>query len=124
MLTCVNSGHCCCNSPVEINEKRDFSSGRLIRESGITGTSYTAILEPGIYYWRVKAINYEGSESYWSYGSRAVKVGELSRLIDEFIEIINNNGEITMIIVCSLGAFIVLATIQSSVRSIAKPRKK
>ncbi len=109
---------------IEINENNDFSPGRLIRDSGLTDTSYTVVLEPGIYYWRVKAIDHKGNESYWSYTPYAIKVGELSVLKDEFIKIINNNGEIAMIIICSLGAFIVLITVLSSIHSLTKPTKK
>jgi hypothetical protein len=109
---------------IEISENNDFSPGRLIRESGLTNTSYTTILEPGIYYWRVKAINHKGNESYWSYATDAIKVSELSSLIDESTEIINNNGEIAMIIVCCLGAFIVVITVVSSIHSLTKPATK
>jgi hypothetical protein len=118
------SGETSVTYTIEISENNDFSPGRLIRESGLTNTSYTTVLEPGIYYWRVKAINHKGNESYWSYATSAIKVSELSALIDEFTQTINNNGEIAMIIVCCLGAFIVVITIVSSIRSLTKPATK
>ena len=49
----------------------------------ITKTSYAATLEPGIYYWRIKAIDGAGNESYWGYSRCAFHVGELSHLIAE-----------------------------------------
>lgn len=52
--------------------------------AGLAQTSYDATLEPGIYYWRIKAIDGAGNESYWGYSRRAFHVGELSYLIREF----------------------------------------
>jgi hypothetical protein len=51
--------------------------------TSLAQTSYAATLEPGIYYWRIKAIDGAGNESYWGYSQRAFRVGELSYLIRE-----------------------------------------
>jgi len=109
---------------IEINKNRDFSADRSIRGAGLTNTYYTTMLQPGTYYWRVKATDSAGNESHWAYAPYAFKVGELSILIEEFGEVLNNNGEIVMIVICSLGAFIVLSAIVSSIRSLTKPNGK
>ena len=51
--------------------------------TGLARTSFAATLEPGIYYWRIKAIDGAGNESYWGYSSCSFRVGELSYLLME-----------------------------------------
>lgn len=52
---------------------------------GITQTSYTIMLEPGIYYWRVMATDGSGNESQWGNAPYGFSVSELSMMIDEFL---------------------------------------
>jgi len=52
--------------------------------TGLDKSSYAAVLAPGIYYWRIKAIDGAGNESYWGYSRCAFRVGELSYLMAEF----------------------------------------
>jgi hypothetical protein len=56
-----------------------------MRISGLTGTSYTVDVTPGTYYWRVKAVDGAGNESYWAYSPYAFKVAELSCFVGEFL---------------------------------------
>jgi hypothetical protein len=58
-----------------------FESGMQL--TCLTQTSFAATLEPGIYYWRIKAIDGAGNESYWGYSRCAFHVGELSYLLTE-----------------------------------------
>jgi len=55
------------------------------QRSGLTETSCTIYVTPGTYYWRVKAIDDVGNESYWSYAPHAFKVGEFSALINDLL---------------------------------------
>lgn len=45
---------------------------------GMTNTACTISLEPGTYYWRVKAVDGAGNESQWEYAPYPFKVGSLS----------------------------------------------
>jgi hypothetical protein len=58
-----------------------FEAG--MQRTGLLETSYASILEPGMYYWRVKAVDGAGNESYWGYARCAFIVGELSSLVRE-----------------------------------------
>lgn len=58
--------------------------------SGLTGTSYTVDVTPGTYYWRVKAVDGAGNESYWAYSPYAFKVAELSCFIGEFLSFLGS----------------------------------
>ena len=72
---------------LEIADNVNFSSIKPnMKKTGLTQTNYTISMEPGTYYWRVKAINGEGTEGQWSCAPYAFKVGELSILIHEFME--------------------------------------
>lgn len=53
------------------------------QRTGLLETSYAATIGPGTYYWRVKAIDGAGNESYWGYARCAFTVGELSSLVRE-----------------------------------------
>lgn len=53
--------------------------------TGITQTSYTLMLEPGIYYWRVMATDGLGNESQWGNAPYGFSVSELSILIEQFL---------------------------------------
>ncbi len=57
-----------------------------MRKVGLTQTRFTANLEPGTYYWRVKAVDGVGNESQWTVVPYAFKVGELSSLMSEFVD--------------------------------------
>ncbi len=46
--------------------------------TGMTGTTCVINLEPGTYYWRVKAVDGAGNESGWEYAPYPFKVGALS----------------------------------------------
>jgi hypothetical protein len=52
---------------------------------GITQTSYTLMLDPGIYYWRIMATDSSGNESQWGNAPYGFSVSELSMMIDEFL---------------------------------------
>jgi hypothetical protein len=54
-----------------------------MQRTGLLETSYAATIEPGMYYWRVKAIDGAGNESYWGHARCAFTVGELSSLVRE-----------------------------------------
>jgi len=108
---------------LEVSDSHDFSSGSMLSESGLTGDYYTTYLEPGIYYWRVKAIDHEGNESHWSYSPYAFKVGELSISINEFVEVVKNNSDIVILVVVGFVSFIILSTLVSFIRTITRPRE-
>ena len=69
---------------LEISRNVNFDQIKFgMQLTGLTQTIYSATLEPGVYYWRIKAIDGAGNESYWGYSHRAFRVGELSHLITE-----------------------------------------
>ena len=108
---------------LEVSDSHDFSSGTMLSEAGLTNDYYTAFLEPGIYYWRVKAVDHEGNESYWSYSPYAFKVGELSISINEFVDVLRNNSDIVIVVVVGFVSFIILSTLVSFIRTMTRPRK-
>jgi len=46
-----------------------------MRKSGLTRTTCTVDLEPGSYYWRVKAVDGADNESQWTLSPHPFKVG-------------------------------------------------
>jgi hypothetical protein len=54
-------------------------------KTGITQTSYTLMLEPGTYYWRVMATDGSGNESQWGNAPYGFSVSELSIMVEEFL---------------------------------------
>ena len=54
-------------------------------KTGITQTSYTIMLEPGNYYWRVMATDSDGNTSQWGNAPYGFSVSELSIMIEEFL---------------------------------------
>ncbi|MBM3153795.1 MAG: hypothetical protein FJ008_00500 [Chloroflexi bacterium] len=69
---------------LEISQNVNFDQfGGGAQRAGLLETSYTAKIEPGTYYWRVKAVDGAGNESYWGYAHCAFTVGELSYLLRE-----------------------------------------
>ena len=72
---------------LEVSESHDFSSAEpTIQKTDLTRTTYSNYIEPGIYFWRVKAIDGAGNESHWTYAPRPFKVGEFSILLSNFAE--------------------------------------
>jgi hypothetical protein len=62
---------------LEIGDNFNFNpplSG--MQKTRLTGTSYNIELQPGTYYWRVKAVDSAGNEGDWAYAPYAFKVGE------------------------------------------------
>jgi hypothetical protein len=53
--------------------------------NNITQTSYTLMLDPGVYYWRVMATDSSGNESQWGNAPYGFSVSELSIMIEEFL---------------------------------------
>jgi hypothetical protein len=49
-----------------------------MRKTGLTKTSIAVKLEPGTYYWRVKAVDGAGNESGWGLAPYPIKVGSIS----------------------------------------------
>jgi hypothetical protein len=108
---------------LEVDNNPDFSpAGSLIREINLSGNSHTLILEPGNYYWRIKAVT-NGYESTWYTVRHPFQVGEFSVLILEFSNFIKNNT-IFIIIAYILGAFIIYQIVISLVRTIMSKIKK
>jgi hypothetical protein len=64
---------------LEIAENRSFTPAKAVK-SGITGTSYIINLQPGTYYWRIKAVDASGSESEWNTSADAFSVGSFPGL--------------------------------------------
>jgi hypothetical protein len=61
---------------LEIADNYNFSSvNPAMRVSGLTQTNFTMVLEPGTYYWRVKAADGTSNEGEWSYSLYSFKVG-------------------------------------------------
>jgi len=76
---------------LEISRNVNFDQlGDGAQRTGLLETSYTATIEPGTYYWRVKAVDGAGNESYWGYARCAFTVGELSSLLREFGAVIKS----------------------------------
>ena len=74
---------------LEIADNHDFLPPETtVRKTELTETSCTISIEPGTYYWRVKAVDGAGNESQWAYTPYAFKVAELSNLIHESVEIV------------------------------------
>lgn len=63
---------------LEVADDYKFSTVKPdTRATGLTQTNYTLKLEPGTYYWRVKAVGASGNESEWSNSLYAFTVGLL-----------------------------------------------
>jgi len=61
---------------LEVADNYKFSDVKLgMRASGLTQTNYTLNLEPGTYYWRVKAVDNSGNESEWANSLYTFSVG-------------------------------------------------
>ena len=56
-----------------------------MHKTGLAQTHYTVDIEPGTYYWRVKAVDGAGNNGYWAYAPYPFKVGEFSSLIRTLI---------------------------------------
>jgi hypothetical protein len=103
---------------IEIYDTYSFSSsGPLIQKSGLKNRNYSAYLEPGTYYWRVKAVDDSGNESNWSNSPYAVKVGELSVLIDEFTGFLTGNQIFIILLVIGV-CVLILCILTAIVRSL------
>jgi hypothetical protein len=62
---------------LEVNDNFGFEppvSAQQVKK--LSGTSYTMQLEPGTYYWRVKAVDGSGNEGAWSYSPYPFKVSD------------------------------------------------
>jgi hypothetical protein len=55
-----------------------FPLGPGMRKTGLTTTSTVVNLKPGVYYWRVKAVDGAGNESQWMLSPYPFKVGAIS----------------------------------------------
>lgn len=63
---------------LEVADNYNFSAVKPgMRATALTQTNYTINLEPGTYFWRVKAVGSSGSESEWSNSLYAFDVGSL-----------------------------------------------
>lgn len=63
---------------LEVADNYNFSAVKPgMRITGLTQTNYTLNLEPGTYFWRVKAVGSSGSESEWANSLYAFDVGSL-----------------------------------------------
>jgi hypothetical protein len=63
---------------LEVSDNAQFSPIKKgMRAANITQTSFTLNLQPGKYYWRVKAVNANGVESDWAYSRYSFKVGKV-----------------------------------------------
>jgi uncharacterized membrane protein len=51
---------------LQVDTSTSFNSPNLISRTGITSTSYTVTLSPGIWYWRVQAVDNAGNTGSWS----------------------------------------------------------
>jgi len=61
---------------LEVSDNYNFSSvNPAMKVTGLTQTNFTMVLEPGTYYWRVKATNGANNEGEWSYSLYSFKVG-------------------------------------------------
>lgn len=60
-----------------------------MQRTGLTETSCTIEVPPGTYYWRVKAVDGAGNESYWAYAPYAFKVAEFSCFIGDLLHLIH-----------------------------------
>ena len=70
---------------LEIATNNTFSMLSM-QQKELTETSCTVEMPPGVYYWRVKAIDGDGNASFWAYAPYAFRVAELSILIDELLD--------------------------------------
>jgi hypothetical protein len=81
------------------DDPQTFDAHPLIHKDGLKSTVYTVSLEPGTYYWRVKAVDGEGNESVWSYADYAFKVSELSSLTGQLSNFIEDNDMTPLVVV-------------------------
>jgi hypothetical protein len=108
---------------LEIADSCDFLPPETsIRKTELTETSCTISVEPGTYYWRVKAIDGAGNESRWAYVPYAFTVGEVSALVQEFVELLNKVRFLSILgfIVCGL---IILPVLVLFIRAFVRRRK-
>jgi len=109
---------------LEVVKKPDPEPADIVLSvNNLSVTSYAAAIEPGTYFWRVRAIDGAGNESYWRYAQHSFQVGELSVLLIEFVNIIEGTGLFPVVvwIVTILILFYVLWII---IRKFLKSRRK
>jgi hypothetical protein len=91
---------------IEISDQANFASEQLeFQKSGLSQPYFTIDLEPGKYFWRVKAVYGSGDESDWALSDNMFRVGMFS---------------IWMLILIGIGSIIALVLIIGSV----SPRRK
>ena len=62
---------------LEIGENFDFNPTLPgLQKTRLTSTTFSMVLPPGTYYWRVKAVDSQGNGGDWAYAPYAFKVGE------------------------------------------------
>lgn len=108
---------------LEIADNYDFLPVmQFMKRTELTETSYTISIEPGAYYWRVKAIDGAGNESRWAYAPYTFKVGEVSSLIREFVELLKE-ARFLSILGFIIGGFIVLRILVLVIRAFVHRRR-
>ncbi len=71
---------------LEVSENIDFMPIKPgMQISGLDRNHYALNLDPGIYYWRIRAVDGAGNQGSWVYSPYAFKVGELSIFFNDFI---------------------------------------
>ena len=71
---------------IEIADDTSFSQVQPgYSKTGIRQSSYTIMLEPGIYYWRIQATDGYGNKSRWGNAPYGFTVSELSIALQDFL---------------------------------------
>jgi hypothetical protein len=110
---------------LEVSSNRDFVSAQpLIHESNLSDNSYSTYLEPGIYYWRVKAVDGAGNESNWLFAPHTFQVGELSVTLNEFTDSFKKNEMMMMLLYISGAIFAIWIVVSIIMAIFRKPSKK
>ena len=108
---------------LEIANNYDFLPPETtMRKTELTETSCTISIEPGTYYWRVKAIDGAGNESRWAYAPYPFKVAELSNLIHESVEIVEK-VRLLSILGFIIGGLIILRILVLLIRAFVHRRR-
>jgi len=108
---------------VEVSESHDFSSTAILTKTGLTESNFTVVLEPGIYYWRVKAVDGAGNESHWSYAPYAFRVSELSITLNKLIDVIKENNAVVLLVFIAIASFFILNALASFIRSLLQRKE-
>ena len=92
-----------------------------LKVNDLQANYYSTLVKPGTYYWKVRSVDAAGNKSEWRYAPYTFQVAEVSILLGEFVDFMDQT-RVFVIILWAIGIYVLASIVINVIRRMKKSR--